>query len=619
MGSFHNELKILTMIQKGIWTLNLVLLGWMIFGGFLDGLVNASEFFDFKIATIFTTVTIILFLIATILLRGRKVTWRAKGGQVVTIKRLQGKIVLPVFGMLLLVWSAAVKGYYRDQAIAPKPVFVSTDTSFKVLILPFHSECEYQGLKYDIGLVVRKRLEQLSRSDTLNLKPIYLTDAIDFSNFSSERAYSLMKFNKADKIIYGFYSLKTCENDGINRICFNYLTDTTNWKIGEIGRNTSDTMTEWSGLESIRNGTGQENIDHIVYYIAGLSAFKHQDYRKSVRLLKKIPNYQNHNRLTTLIGFNYQMLNQFAEAIKYYEQSLKMHPNDDLVLIQSSFAYNNLKKYEAAIENMTAALKINPHYQKGWTFLAEQYLNAEQFDKSIEISQKALAMDNSDARALINLGRAHIALKDIRGIDFLQKGLKIDSTNIPGLGSLAKVYSDMGQFPSAISILQKCNLLLPNNVQLINELARCYQQTGNADSAIMYLRHSLAIDSMNLQGLNLIGIHYMHLGYWDSAKIFLTRALKFNPNDKGTIGNLGVLAMNRSDFPAAIKIFGEILFISPKDTIANYNLAVIYGHQKNKKMAVTYLQKTIALDRSYRYKGAKDPYLKWLFEEGHIK
>ena len=84
-------------------------------------------------------------------------------------------ITIPSFYLLY-------KGLYTDFTYTSNstsikkssPIFDSTDNRFKILILPFNKDCIYEGGKYDIGLVIKNRLDSLKRSDSLSINVHYL-------------------------------------------------------------------------------------------------------------------------------------------------------------------------------------------------------------------------------------------------------------------------------------------------------------------------------------------------------------------------------------------------------------------------------------------------------------
>ena len=103
----------------------------------------------------------------------------------------------------------------------------------------------------------------LNDLDTLNLITHYFNDSLNFENFNEKQADSLMKYHHANQIIYGYYSLRQCEAGDSDKICFNYLTDADRWNLGKKQFKTDYVMIDMAGIDALRNGVGQEDIEYV--------------------------------------------------------------------------------------------------------------------------------------------------------------------------------------------------------------------------------------------------------------------------------------------------------------------------------------------------------------------
>ena len=72
-------------------------------------------------------------------------------------------------------------------------------------------------------------------------------------------------------------------------------------------------------------------------------------------------------------------LKQYEEAIKDYDEAIKIHPGTAYVYIKRGFAKENLGKYEEAIKDYDEAIKINPRSAGDI-----KYINLEKLGKSFE-------------------------------------------------------------------------------------------------------------------------------------------------------------------------------------------------------------------------------------------
>ena len=148
-----------------------------------------------------------------------------------------------------------------------EPYFDINDTNYKILILPFKKQCEYDGSLENVGYVIEKRLMELSNKDSLNLNVKYISnfteerleEDLDYTNFYNR----VMKENNADHIIYGDTREENCSTSESDEICINYLVSNKNAPNEVIG-NPYSTFQKAS-VPDISDGKLQGQIDMIIY------------------------------------------------------------------------------------------------------------------------------------------------------------------------------------------------------------------------------------------------------------------------------------------------------------------------------------------------------------------
>ncbi len=386
-----------------------IILGISFIGGLLGAISSSISLINFRSALFITLFVIFIWFLLLILFKIRFIKWKCSNGQLITIKELNKKTILPILGALIILW-APIIFYYFSKPLSTaltkkiyKPVFDRADARFKILVLPFDKECSYQGMSpQDIGKVISKRLEELNHKDTLNLIARFYDDSINLVNFTIQKADSVMKYHHADQIIYGSYSSKQCEGGTSDKICFNYLTDTSKLKILAKPDKVDYNMIDMPSLEALRNGKGQEDIDYVIYTIAGVSSLE-KTPRKALRLFRQITHFE----------IKYEIQNYLA------------------------FCYLGINDINNAEEAITKSLKISPSNTEGAKGIGFYFLTSENYYKAKEYYEKAIKIDSNDVAVLNNLSTAYTHLSDSAKRRFLlEKALKIDSNNVVTLINL---------------------------------------------------------------------------------------------------------------------------------------------------------------------------------------
>ncbi|HNL07133.1 MAG TPA: tetratricopeptide repeat protein [Chitinophagales bacterium] len=219
--------------------------------------------------------------------------------------------------------------------------FPKNDKRFKVLLLPFKQLCDD---KRDVGDVVKDRLEQLSKDDTLDIG-VHYADIPISNSFNDDSANYYMEYHRADFVIYGQYQDKNCTGKGKDEYCMNFQTSP-NWAKEmqeKQSKNTEKTM-QMGFLDDIRNGNLTVNVEFVLYYVAGKANYQKADFRKSVAYFTKVIKRKKGDALTyNNRGNAYRNLEQYDKAIADYNKAIALNPND-------VNAYNNRRIYLLGIK-----------------------------------------------------------------------------------------------------------------------------------------------------------------------------------------------------------------------------------------------------------------------------
>jgi cytochrome c-type biogenesis protein CcmH/NrfG len=124
-------------------------------------------------------------------------------------------------------------------------------------------------------------------------------------------------------------------------------------------------------------------------------------------------------------------------------------------------------------------------------------------------------------------------MADTQAAPLLEK-LKTDPANGGLLASIANVYYDTRQFPTAIDYYQRALQADPANTGVRTDMATAYWYVGDADTAIAEFQKSLAYDPNKANTLFNLGIVFWQ-GKMDIDKAVATwqKLLDTNPNYEG--------------------------------------------------------------------------------------
>ena len=169
-------------------------------------------------------------------------------------------------------------------------VFDADDKRYKILVLPFVQECEYDGSLKNVGYVIEKRLTDLSEKDSLNLNVRYLPN-YKIKRQEQDSTWTLfysriMQENNADHIIYGSTREENCSSSNSDEVCINYLSSSM-FSPSALPSGNLYSPFQKASVPEISEGKLQGNIDMIIYMQA-ISTIEMKDPYKALYYLDKL-------------------------------------------------------------------------------------------------------------------------------------------------------------------------------------------------------------------------------------------------------------------------------------------------------------------------------------------
>jgi len=143
---------------------------------------------------------------------------------------------------------------------------------------------------------------------------------------------------------------------------------------------------------------------------------------------------------------------QYEQAIKDYDESIKLNPNYAKPLNNRGVAYQKEGKYDRAIEDFDAAIKIDPNYLDAFANRAETYQKKgdypralRDFDQAIRLKPTLAVLLNERCWTRAIVGDLQEALADCN------EALRLEPNVATTLDSRGLAHLKLGQWDSAIA------------------------------------------------------------------------------------------------------------------------------------------------------------------------
>lgn len=175
-----------------------------------------------------------------------------------------------------------------------------------------------------------------------------------------------------------------------------------------------------------------------------------------------------------------------------------------------------------------------PNNSRAYNNLGVIYKEKEEFDKAIELFEKALKSNRNYTAVYYNLGDIQYRLGNYdNAIAYLNQALtgKLNhQLHLDILNKLGRTYSAMGHTPKAIEIFEKAVGLFPSSTVLLNNLGIQYIKNNQIDYAIEILEKAIMIEK-KLYLYNNLALAYAMKGDEEKSMLLYKRALELKSKE----------------------------------------------------------------------------------------
>jgi tetratricopeptide (TPR) repeat protein len=289
-------------------------------------------------------------------------------------------------------------------------------------------------------------------------------------------------------------------------------------------------------------------------------------------------------------------------AVAEYKQAIAADPDSLFLRVELAELYWRSGKVPEGIREAESVLKVDPDYPDAHRLLARIYfhmLDTTQSDqtatkdslaKAIEHLEALVRLAPNDTDSWVLLGRLYRASNQLpKAEEAFRKVLKTDPESKAGLGNLAELYFQQGDFAGAIEALNK----IPQSdmdSQLLGMLAYALSQSHQMDKAIATYERALADDAENTELRRAYADALLSDGKTAEARTELEKVLKATPDDGSVYMRLAQIDRQEGRFDDARQELEKARTAMPDNQEVPYQQAQLEETVGNTDKAVQILQ-----------------------------
>jgi len=249
-----------------------------------------------------------------------------------------------------------------------------------------------------------------------------------------------------------------------------------------------------------------------------------QDFSRAESTLRSyIRGHRDSSDALYLLGFVLHRLNRPTESLETYTRAaaITTPTGDDLKVVGLNYVL--LDDFADAIKWLKKSVGVQPTNKDAWYYLGRAYYSKGQLPEARAAFEKVLELHPQDTKAQTNLGlvletggQAEAAIEAYRtAIAWQEKGGEASEQPYANLGSLLL---ERGHTQEAVGALEKAAAMAPRNAFCHLKLGIAYRQLGRLQDSEQQLNQATALEPDNATAHYQLGRVYKDQHLLDKAQ-----------------------------------------------------------------------------------------------------
>lgn len=222
------------------------------------------------------------------------------------------------------------------------------------------------------------------------------------------------------------------------------------------------------------------------------------------------------------IGLFYLKENKYNKAIRHFNESKRIKPDNEHAYYNLGLVYLKIRKYNLAIDNFNKTILLNSKYKIAYLSRGLVFIRNKKYERGIQDYDKAIEIDPDYFQAYTNRGIAFRKLKKYENaISDFDKSLQLKPDNIKAYNQLGIIHIEFKKYNKAIADFSNAINIKPQYTNALINRARAYIKLKNYKLAFKDLDAAIKYDKRNSHLYNALAWLYATLddkNYQDGKK-----------------------------------------------------------------------------------------------------
>jgi len=245
-------------------------------------------------------------------------------------------------------------------------------------------------------------------------------------------------------------------------------------------------------------------------------------------------------------------------------------------LFQQALQYHQKGQLNEALKVYNQILKINPKHFDALQLTATLFLQCKNYSESLHFFRSALKIKSNFVPALINYGNVLLELEDFdEALKNYDKAIRLEPNNPGAYNNRGNILKDLNRFEEALNNYDIAIQLKPDFTEAHNNRGSLLNKLKRYEEAKMSLKKAISLNPQNAQAFYNLGNAIHEINDFNEALENYDKAISLKPDYAEAFNNRGSLFNDIKKFDEALENYDKAISLKPDYAEAISNKAYL--------------------------------------------
>lgn len=303
-----------------------------------------------------------------------------------------------------------------------------------------------------------------------------------------------------------------------------------------------------------------------------------------------------------LIGMEYLFLEQFENALIYFQKCLEVDFTDYSALHNVIYCFDFLDKNQEAIDFLNTYLDTNPYCEVAWHQLGRQYFSVKDYKRAGTAFDFAIISDDTFVGAYLEKGKVlEKEKKYTEAIENYKITLALEDPTSFALLRIGYCYEKLGEDDLAVQFFNRTVEEDPLLDKGWIAITKFFNKKRNYQKALHYIKKAVNIDGDNVLYWKLYAKINLRLNFLEEAAEGFKRTLELGNYELETWIERTDILIKLGEYNAAIYNLLQAIEFYPESEEIEYRLGGLYFKLMQTDKGCYHLKNALRINNEYDF------------------